>query len=55
MTLSEALNNNELKRATSLGLDTMKIENYLGYKLPKFELNTVNKSLVCIKNCTFAD
>lgn len=28
------INNNELKRATSLGLNTEKIENYLGYKLP---------------------
>lgn len=28
------INNDELKRATSLGLSTEKIENYLGYKLP---------------------
>lgn len=28
------INNDELKRATSLGLDTGKIENYLGYKMP---------------------
>jgi len=28
------INNDEFKRATSLGLDTRKIENYLGYKLP---------------------
>ena len=28
------MNNDELRRATSLGLNTEKIENYLGYKLP---------------------
>lgn len=28
------INNDELKRATSLGLSTEKIEDYLGYKLP---------------------
>lgn len=37
------INNDELKRATSLGLDTEKIENYLGYKLPT--LKEVTNSL----------
>lgn len=31
------INNDELKRATSLGLDTKKIESYLGYKLPNLK------------------
>lgn len=37
------INNDELKRATSLGLSTEKIEKYLGYKLPT--LNEVVNSL----------
>lgn len=31
------INNNNLKRATSLGLSTKKVEKYLGYKLPSLK------------------